>query len=277
VILWSARFERLLRNPCSPGRGVCRVCLTLCHEPRCHRCRDAPAIADAVLPISYSVHDSSLHAVLRHYKRAPPRTARELQVALAAILWRFLAAHESCLAVAAGVARFELVTVVPSGLHERAGVHPLARIVPATDPAFERFRPLLEADGNAISERYVDADRFSCGRRLAGEAVLLVDDTWTTGSSAQSAAAALKRAGAGAVGVLVIGRHIHAQHGDNAARLTRLPQRFDWERCARCTEEGGRRRSGGKATSRRSGREATSRRSFPFAFPLPSRNDTVVG
>ena len=43
---------------------------------------------------------------------------------------------------------------------------------------------------------------------LAGEHFLLVDDTWTTGGHVQSAAGALKRAGAGYVTTLVLARWI---------------------------------------------------------------------
>ena len=38
--------------------------------------------------------------------------------------------------------------------------------------------------------------------------MLLVDDTWVSGASAQSAAAALKAAGARRVALVVIGRHV---------------------------------------------------------------------
>jgi adenine/guanine phosphoribosyltransferase-like PRPP-binding protein len=40
--------------------------------------------------------------------------------------------------------------------------------------------------------------------------VLLLDDTWTSGGTAQSAAVALKRAGARSVTVVVVGRHLPA-------------------------------------------------------------------
>jgi hypothetical protein len=40
--------------------------------------------------------------------------------------------------------------------------------------------------------------------------VLLLDDTWTSGGTAQSAAVALKRAGARSVAVVVAGRHLPA-------------------------------------------------------------------
>jgi hypothetical protein len=43
--------------------------------------------------------------------------------------------------------------------------------------------------------------------------VLLLDDTWTSGGTAQSAAVALNRAGARSVAVVVAGRHLPANTG----------------------------------------------------------------
>jgi hypothetical protein len=73
---------------------------------------------------------------------------------------------------------------------------------------------------------------------LDGEPVLLIDDTWTTGASAQSAAATLKKAGSGPVAAVVIGRHLNRDWGENDRRLRSLPTPFDWNRCAHC-ETGG--------------------------------------
>ena len=61
---------------------------------------------------------------------------------------------------------------------------------------------------------------------------LLIDDTWTTGANVQSAAAALKTAGADRVGALVIGRHVHDDYQDHAERLKALRRPFDWDICA---------------------------------------------
>jgi orotate phosphoribosyltransferase len=61
--------------------------------------------------------------------------------------------------------------------------------------------------------------------------VLLIDDTWTTGGSVQAAACALKHAGARRVGVVVIGRHINREYGENDERLRELPP-FSWDTCA---------------------------------------------
>jgi orotate phosphoribosyltransferase len=56
--------------------------------------------------------------------------------------------------------------------------------------------------------RSLDVDRFRAGPEATGAEVLLLDDTWASGASAQSAAVALKQAGARAVAVVVIGRHV---------------------------------------------------------------------
>jgi hypothetical protein len=65
----------------------------------------------------------------------------------------------------------------------------------------------LSARPGGEQVRDLDPARFSAAA-VPGARVLLIDDTWTTGSSAQSAAMALRRAGAHAVVTLVLGRHI---------------------------------------------------------------------
>jgi orotate phosphoribosyltransferase len=62
--------------------------------------------------------------------------------------------------------------------------------------------------------------------------VLLVDDMWTTGASAQSAGAALRDAGAGAIGAVVIGRYLNRDWRQNDRRLGGIRRPFDWGRCA---------------------------------------------
>ncbi len=61
--------------------------------------------------------------------------------------------------------------------------------------------------------------------------MLLIDDTWTTGTNAQSAAAALA-AGAGPIAAVVIGRHLNREWRQNDRRLRGLARPFDWSRCA---------------------------------------------
>ncbi len=111
--------------------------------------------------------------------------------------------------------------------------HPLRHIVgTVVGPTRGRYAPLLARSGTPVQPRTVDPGKFSPTRGLDGESVLLIDDTWTTGANAQSAAGGLKSSGAGAVGILAIGRHVNEDYRDNAKRLRALPRRFDWDACA---------------------------------------------
>jgi hypothetical protein len=219
-----------------PGAGVCTVCFNLTRGfERCYSCaRGEPRLA-AVVPISYSVAGEQLHHALMGYKRLGGEVARRLTIELAAVLWRFLALHERCVAAAAGLSAFELVTTVPSGAHERDERHPLRRIVgELVGPTRQRYVPLLRRSSLVVRPREVDPGKFEPLRRLRGERVLLIDDTWTTGASARSAAAALHEAGAGPVAAVVIGRHLNRRWGENDRRLGALSPAFDWRRCALC-------------------------------------------
>ena len=216
-----------------PGPDVCEVCFTFTegHET-CFVCGHESAALDAVAPISYSVAGGQLHHALAGYKRLGGEVARRLQVELAAVLWRFLAEHEACLAHAAAAAGFDLVTTVPSTSRERDEHHPLRRIVgELARPTRERYERLLIRSHREVPERTFDPGKYDVTRSLTGQSVLLVDDTWTTGSCAQSAAAALRGAGAGPVAAVVIGRHVKPDWRENDRRLHALARPFDWSSC----------------------------------------------
>lgn len=231
----SAPFAGFMRTP-QPGPGVCRICFNLTDGyERCYACQHGGRLLDVVAPISYSIGGEQLHHALRTYKRPVQPWAERFTVQLAAVLWRYLAAHEGCVASAAGVTSFPLVTTVPSRDPGRDDAHPLHRIVgELVAPTRPRFSRLLKAPETIADPHVFDAGRFTATRALHGEPVLLIDDTWTTGASAQSAATALKRAGAGAVAAVVIGRHINREWHDNDRRLQALPAPFDWSRCVCC-------------------------------------------
>ncbi len=120
--------------------------------------------------------------------RAPPRHGS--QVELAAVLWRHLEAHERCVAHAAGTGAFELVTCVPSGEREREKHHPMCRIVgELVAPTRARYERLLRRSAGDSSPHVFDGGKYETTRELEGSSVLLIDDMWTTGANAQSAAA----------------------------------------------------------------------------------------
>lgn len=230
----TALYENFMLTPVR-GQGVCETCFNLtAGYDRCYACMHGTQVLDALAPISYSVAGEQLHHALACYKRLSGDVARRLGAELAALLWRFLAVHEPCLAQAAGEERFPIVTSVPSGDRARAERHPLAWIAgELVGPTRGRYLQLLERSEVRVEPRSFDEAKYKPLRSLAGEAVLLVDDTWTTGANAQSAAAALKTAGAGRIAAVVIGRHLNREWHENDRWLKSLPG-FDWRRCALC-------------------------------------------
>ncbi len=218
------------------GPEVCGVCFnfTTGYE-RCYACAHGLPWLDALAPISYSVAREQLHHTLASYKRLEGEVARRFTVELAAVLWRFLSQHEACVAAAVGVQGFDLVATVPSSDQGRDEHHPLRTIVgELVGPTRRRHERLLRRTGTAVPERGFDRDKFVSVRPLAGESVLLIDDTWTTGANAQSAAAALKSAGSGPVAAVVIGRHLNRDWHHNDRRLRAITRPYDWDTCALC-------------------------------------------
>ena len=60
-----------------------------------------------------------------------------------------------------------------------------------------------------VHRRGVNAGWVRASGDVAGADLLVLDDTWVSGGSAQSATAALKLAGARRVAVVVLGRHVN--------------------------------------------------------------------
>ena len=233
----TAPYGNVLLAP-QPGPGVCETCFNLTDGyERCYACAHGGRWLDAVVPISYSVGGEQLHHALVAYKRTLEPVATRFTVQLAAVLWRFLSAHERCISRTLGVPAFPVVTTVPSNDPARDDEHPLHRLVgQLVKPTRERFRRLLVRSAHPVQPHRFDVDRYQPTGRLADEPVLLIDDTWTTGANAQSAAAALKRAGAGPVAAVVIGRHLNRRWGSNDSQLNGLPKPFDWDHCVRCKQ-----------------------------------------
>jgi hypothetical protein len=233
----SESYENVMLSP-RRGPDVCATCFNFtAGYDRCYACAHGRPVLDAVVPISYSVAREQLHHTLACYKRLDGDVARRLGAALAAILWRFLTEHERCLARGAGTTGFDLATTVPSGDRDRDERHPLRWVVgELVGPTRDRHQRLLRRTSVEVRRREFDEQRFEATRGLTNNAVLLIDDTWTTGASAQSAAAALKAAGAGPTVAVVIGRHLNREWRQNDRRLRGIEQPFDWSKCALCAE-----------------------------------------
>jgi predicted amidophosphoribosyltransferase len=216
------------------GSGVCRICFNLINPERtlCRACSAGQNHLDVVAPISYSVGGSELHREIAAYKRDAEPFVRYAVRDLGAILEHFLSLHELC---AGAGERFHIVTTVPSSDPRRDQHHQLRRIVAELVPTVSaRHRRLLVPSGLAGQTRSFDQGRYEAVHRLSGQRVLLIDDMWTTGASAQSAAAELRAAGASYVAAVVIGRHLNREYADNRVRLARLQGGFGWTSCALC-------------------------------------------
>ena len=194
---------------CAVCRGPARPGCARCYQCARHETLLGPGLlADAVVPVSYAVKGTPFAADLWRYKSwlAPSAAAR---MSLLALLLAFLHDHGACAWRQAGMRAPGQLAVVPTG-GGRPGPHPLLEL----SAPYLRLPVARLVIRPGEQGRDPNVNRFMAMRTRRGADVLLLDDTWVSGASAQSAAAALKRAGARRVAVVVLGRHV-----DPASRL----------------------------------------------------------
>ena len=194
-----------------------------------------------------------LYTVLMGYKESPVDEARHR---FGLMVGRFLAVlllgHAPCLSAAAG-GPVDLVLLVPSTA--RPGPSPLARVEGLAElvshPAglHASWRPsLLQRTHHPVGHMKPHARAFEVPETdrstISGARALLLDDTYVSGARSQSAAAALRVAGARSVLIAPLGRVLRPDRSPaHAAFLTRrrsgsgggsrnLP--VDEEPCGRC-------------------------------------------
>jgi len=208
-----------------PGPGVCASCRGPARRgfARCFHCglhaEVAPGLlADLVAPVACAPKGSGLATDLWWYKSGRAG-AREAGMGLLAMLLVFLHDEGPRVWRRAGATAPDCACVVPSG-RGRPGPHPLQALVRGYLAL--PWVALLARPGGDPWARLLDPGRFCVPRPVTGAAVLLLDDTWTSGGTAQSAAVALKRAGARSVTLVVLGRHLPAlpaaPHAERARR-----------------------------------------------------------
>ncbi|HEY1915924.1 MAG TPA: hypothetical protein VGH27_10160 [Streptosporangiaceae bacterium] len=218
----AGRLAPSLRAPLPAGLGRCAVCrgparggCAYCFHCSRHRQVAPGLLADVVVSVSYSVAGSDFARVLWRYKGEDGGDP-DARSAVRALLLFFLYGHSQCLwnragHLVAGVTRASALAVVPTG-RGRPGPHPLQSLIGSYLTA-----PLVtlgDTPGEPLLTRELHPGRFRVtAGRVTGVDVLLLDDTWTTGASAQSAAVALKLAGARSVAVLTLGRYLNLSDG----------------------------------------------------------------
>ena len=210
----------LCRGPVRPGFARCYQCAR-------HDLLGRGALADAVVPISYAVKGTAFADGLWGYKSWPGPSAAA-RTSMRALLLAFLHDHGACVWRHAGMPAPGRLAVVPTGCG-RPGPHPLL----ALSAPYLRLPVTRLVIRPGEQGRDPNVNRFYAERTSAGASVLLLEDTWVSGASAQSAAAALKRAGARHVAVVVLGRFIDPADRLGARLAARLvPAPYDVAKCA---------------------------------------------
>jgi hypothetical protein len=189
---------------------------------------------ELVVPISLYEIPSQLHHILRHYKSgAYPRHQEDFGARVVSLLAYFLGRHADCISGEAG-GDWDVVTSVPSS-KRRSGEHPLVSAIHRVQWLDGQFETLLRLGAVPVGHLTASDDGFEPVRVVAGERVLLVDDTFTTGATAQSAASALGNAGATVVGLVAVGRVIKPEFSETVKEYwerQRDPRRaFTFARC----------------------------------------------
>lgn len=90
--------------------------------------------------------------------------------------------------------------------------HPFVRLAQQTKAVSEAVS--LQPVAGAVSDhRTISAQKFTLepGVDLTGHHIMILDDTWTTGANAQSAALTVREAGAAAISVIVAGRWLNPE------------------------------------------------------------------
>jgi hypothetical protein len=205
---------------CRTCRGPTPVGLARCYQCDLARSQAGELLADTVAPIAYAVRGGRLAGDLWRYK-SDRAGAAESAARLGAMLAGYLADHGESVWRAAGMAAAPAAAaVVPSG-RGRPGGHPLPAVVRSCVDV--PLVGLSVAPQEAAHVRGVDPRWLRVDGPVAGADVLVVDDTWVSGGSAQSAAVALKLAGARRVAIIVLGRHVNPEDPRSIPFLAALP------------------------------------------------------
>jgi predicted amidophosphoribosyltransferase len=185
------------------------------------------------MPASLCPLPGPLYRVLMGYKEAPVDEARRQFARRVGDLFSvFLTDHRPCLETALG-GRVDLVLPVPSSA--RPGRAPLERVdglgaaaVAALGHPARWLPSALVRGTGAVGHMRPSAEAFAvpprCRDAVRQARVVLLDDTYVSGSRAQSAAAALRLARARSVVIVPLGRVVRPERfATHAALVDRGP------------------------------------------------------
>lgn len=200
-----------LRNPVK--ERTCGRCFTpIATGTRCGKCEWQVGLSggpDLLGIMAYAGHLDPISQsgyVMRGYKNLniPDSSKAVLQQTVTLLAALGLRGHVGCPGKILGIPVTAWATV-PS-LPPKPSAHPLSDIVRSLARPGS-IEVILRGRTNGANPRDVDAGHFSVVTGdAAGQHILLIDDTWTGGGHATSAAMALRTAGCAKVSLLVLAR-----------------------------------------------------------------------
>lgn len=209
------------------GDGVCPVCRSWKHArfPYCSNCMESkwqlPYFCTKVVPMTMYAKPSDLRDWLTYYKEPAHPRQPDCVSALKALCSAFLRMNLADVRDCFGE-EWDIATVVPSS--SPRSYHPLSDIFRSNDLG-SPIIPLLKSTSVSISHREANVDAFSVRAEATPQRVLILDDVYTTGARAQSAAARLILEGFSVVGLLVIARRINPDFNEASRTLWRRQSR----------------------------------------------------
>lgn len=210
----------------------------MCDQCTSQRATYGTGLADLVVPLAYvkgwmiPPHQSEHHVRrYKHLTQPSHKCLQDLKLMMLAGTWL----HGECIARTAGW--WQVVTFVPSA--SRPGPeHPVAELARQVAPFKLNAHRILLGIGPGFAaepDRWPRPDRFVVPPKfapvVAGQHVLVVDDTWVSGGKAQSAALALKAAGASAVTIICIGRWLSFRWAEHRPLIENLTEPYDAVQC----------------------------------------------
>lgn len=220
------------------GDGVCLSCHGSPNPGwnRCYSCAQAESQVarpcQLIVPVSLYDIPSQLHHLLRHYKSGVyPTREHDFSLKIISILCHFLARHAGCIGSVAG-GGWDVITTVPSS-GGRSGEHPLISALRRVPAVFGLHQELLAPGAVTLGHSHADDNGYRLTRGLNGERILLVDDTFTSGARAQSAASTLSLGSGVVVAIVPIGRVVNPQYSDTTREYwdQQRRQRYRFDTC----------------------------------------------
>jgi predicted amidophosphoribosyltransferase len=211
LVSFSDTIAQYLSPIAHNGDDVCRMCRSgrLNTEALCGACvrrtDEIDLLCMHIIPISYYVTPSTLRDWMHDFKNHTDGAVRDRAgKSVAAIFVRYLLEHRAALQTTLG--DWHDIVAVPSS--HAPGSSPLVDAINTFAPQLVDIQVAPLVDGAKIDRR-ASTHRFVATQEGSGRRVLLVDDTYTTGATVQSAAHTLRVAGFEVIAIICVARKIN--------------------------------------------------------------------